>query len=49
MPKLNQINMEKLAKTAELLARPVLHATDGKAHAFYIIDNNTKQQHKTKA
>jgi len=25
------------------------HATDGKEHAFYIMDNNTKYQHKTKA
>ena len=48
----NTINietLEDLAKTAELLARPILHATDGKEHTFYIIDNNTKYQHKTKA
>jgi len=40
--------LEDLAKTAEILARPILHATDGKEHTFYIIDNNTKHQHKTK-
>jgi hypothetical protein len=41
--------LEDLAKTAEILARPILHATDGKEHTFYVIDNNTKYQHKTKA
>jgi len=40
--------IEDLAKTAEILARPILHATDGKEHVFYIIDNNTKYQYKTK-
>lgn len=30
MPKLNQINMEKLAKTAEILARPILHTKKAK-------------------
>jgi len=40
--------LEDLAKTAEILARPILHTTKDKEHAFYIIDNNTKYQHKTK-
>lgn len=41
--------IEDLAKTAEILARPILHVTDGKEHVFYIIDNNTKYQYKTNA
>jgi len=41
--------LEDLAKIAEILARPILHTTDDKEHTFYIIDNNTKYQHKTKA
>jgi len=41
-------SLEDLAKIAEILARPILHATDDKEHIFYIIDNNTKYQHKTK-
>jgi len=39
--------LEAPAKIAEILARPILHTTDGKEHTFYIIDNNTKYQHKT--
>ena len=41
--------LEDLAKIAEILARPILHTTEAKEHTFYIIDNNTKYQHKTKA
>ena len=41
--------IKELARTAEILARPILHTTDDKEHTFYIIDNNTKYQHKTKA
>jgi len=33
-------------KTAELLARPILHATKGKEHTFYIIDNATKYRYE---
>ena len=38
--------LEDLAKIAEILARPILHTTEAKEHTFYIIDNNTKYQHK---
>ena len=40
--------LEDLAKIAEILARPILHATEAKEHTFYIIDNNTKYQYETK-
>jgi hypothetical protein len=40
-------SLEDLAKIAEILARPIFHTTDGEEHTFYIIDNNTKYQHKT--
>jgi hypothetical protein len=40
--------LKRTNKTAELLARPILHATEGKEHTFYIIGNNTKYQYKTK-
>jgi hypothetical protein len=40
--------LEDLAKIAEILARPILHTTTDKEHTFYIIDNNTKYQHKTR-
>jgi hypothetical protein len=39
--------LKRTNKTAELLARPILHATKGKEHTFYIIDNNTKYQYTT--
>ena len=41
-------SLEDLAKIAEILARPILHTTEAKEHTFYIIDNNTKYQHKTR-
>ncbi len=41
--------LEDLAKIAEILARPILHTTEAQEHIFYIIDNETKYQHKTKA
>lgn len=41
--------LEDLAKIAEILARPILHTPEAKEHTFYIIDNNTKYQYKTKA
>lgn len=39
-------SLKELAKTAEILARPILHAKEGTQHTFYIIDNNTKYQYK---
>jgi hypothetical protein len=39
-------SLEDLAKIAEILARPILHTTEGEEHTFYIIDNDTKYQHK---
>lgn len=41
--------IEDLAKTAEILARPILHATKGNEHIFYIIDNETRYQLKITA
>jgi hypothetical protein len=43
---INVTTIQDLAKTAETLAKPIIHTTDGKEHTFYIIDNNTKYQHK---
>jgi hypothetical protein len=40
--------LEDLAKIAEILARPILHTTDGEEHTFYIIDGDTKYQLKQK-
>jgi len=45
---INMETLEDLAKIAEILARPIFYVTDGKEHVFYIMDNNTKYQHKTK-
>ncbi|MCD6446085.1 hypothetical protein J7L49_04805, partial [Candidatus Bathyarchaeota archaeon] len=41
-------NLKDLAKIAETLARPILHATVNKEHTFYVIDNNIKYQFKIK-
>lgn len=41
-------SLEDLAKIAEILARPILHIAEAGEHTFYIIDNNTKYQHKTR-
>jgi len=41
-------SLEDLAKIAEILARPILHTTEAEEHIFYIIDNNTKYQYKTR-
>jgi hypothetical protein len=41
-------SLEDLAKIAEILARPILHTTEEKEHTFYIIENNTTYQYKTK-
>jgi len=45
---INMETLEDLAKIAETLARPILHATEAEEHTFYIIDNNTKYQYETK-
>lgn len=42
------LSLEDLAKIAEILARPMFYTTEGGEHTFYIIDNNTKYQYKTK-
>ena len=39
-------DMKELSKTAEILARPILHATSGPEHTFYIIDGNAIYRHK---
>ena len=41
-------SLEDLAKIVEILARPILHTTEEKEHTFYIIENNTTYQYKTK-
>jgi len=43
---INVENLEELAKTAEILARPILHAANGNEHLFYVIDANTKYQYR---
>jgi len=40
--------LEDLAKIAETLIRPILHAIEKEEHIFYIIDNDTKYIYKTK-
>ena len=44
---INMKSLEDLAKIAEILARPIIHATEAEHHIFYIIDNETKYQYKT--
>ena len=39
-------SLEELAKTAEILARPILHTTNGNEHLFYVIEANTKYQYR---
>jgi len=46
--------LEDLTKIAENLVKPILHKKEPKTngqttHIFYILDNNTKCQYKTKA
>jgi len=45
---INLTTIKELAKTAEILARPILHTTKDQEHTFYIIDNNTKYEYRTK-
>ena len=44
---INMENLEDLAKTAEILARPIFYKVDGKVHNFYIIEDNTKYEYET--
>ena len=44
---INVTTIQELVKTAEILARPIIHEKEGNTHTFYIMDNNTKYQHKT--
>ena len=32
-------DLEELAKTAEILVRPIFHTHNGSEHAFYVFDN----------
>lgn len=43
---INMNSMEDLAKTAEILARPIIHVEMEGQHVFYIIDSETKYQFK---
>jgi hypothetical protein len=38
--------LKELAKTAEILVKPILHTTKNQTHIFYVIDNNTKYQYE---
>ncbi|MEM2911521.1 MAG: DUF5305 family protein [Candidatus Bathyarchaeia archaeon] len=40
--------LQDLAKIAETLAKPILHTQQAEEHIFYVIDNETKYQYKTK-
>ncbi len=42
-------NMKELAKTAEILARPIIHITEDEQHIFCIIENNTIYRYSTDA
>jgi len=44
---INLNTLEDLAKTAEILARPILHAHTDHRHTFYVIDEGTTYQYKT--
>jgi len=44
---INLNTLEDLAKTAEILARPILHAHTDDRHTFYVIDEGTTYQYKT--
>jgi hypothetical protein len=45
--KINTI--EDLAKTAEILAKPILHTQEDQDHIFYVIDGNTKYLYTVQA
>lgn len=42
-------SIEDLAKTAEILAKPILHTQEELNHIFYVIDGNTKYMYKVQA
>jgi hypothetical protein len=42
-------DLKELAKIAEILAKPIMHAAKEQEHTFYIIDNNIIYQYKMKA
>ena len=46
---ININTLDDLAKTAEILARPILHTQQGPQHTFYVIDDNTTYTHTTQA
>jgi hypothetical protein len=39
-------SLQELVKTAEILARPILHTANGNEHLFYVIEANTKYQYR---
>jgi len=41
--------IEDLAKTAEILAKPILHTQEDQDHVFYVIDGNTKYLYTAQA
>lgn len=43
----NTESIEDLAKTAEILARPIMHVKAPSEHVFFILDGETKYQFKT--
>jgi hypothetical protein len=38
--------IEDLAKTAEILAKPILHVKEDSEHILYVINDNTKYKYK---
>jgi hypothetical protein len=40
-------SLDDLARTAEVLARPIMHSVIGNEHIFFILDGDTKYQFKT--
>ena len=45
---INMKTFEDLAKTAEILAKPILHVIKGDEHILYILDTTIKYQYKIK-
>lgn len=45
---INMGTLEDLAKTAEILARPIMHWQREDEHTFYVIDDNKKYQYEIK-
>ena len=43
----NLMTMDELVKASEILAKPIIHATDVEhGNVFYVVDNNTKYQYE---